>query len=80
MCAEARDELERTSPLASLTEAELRVWTHVATRETYQEIADALYLSPATVKSHLRSIYRKLGVGSRREAVALLEAEASLPD
>ena len=36
---------------------------------TNQEIADALYLSVNTVKTHLRAVYHKLGVSSRREAV-----------
>jgi LuxR family maltose regulon positive regulatory protein len=34
-----------------------------------REIGDALYISVNTVKTHLQSIYRKLGVASRREAV-----------
>jgi LuxR family maltose regulon positive regulatory protein len=36
-----------------------------------QEIADELYLSVNTVKTHLRTIYRKLGASNRAEAVAL---------
>lgn len=38
---------------------------------TVEEIADSLYVSGNTVKTHLRSIYRKLGVTSRREAVII---------
>ena len=34
-----------------------------------REIGDALYVSFNTVKSHARSIYRKLGVDTRDEAV-----------
>jgi LuxR family maltose regulon positive regulatory protein len=37
---------------------------------TNQEIADTVYLSINTVKSHLRNIYRKLDVADRDGAVA----------
>lgn len=36
---------------------------------TTAEIAEALYVSINTVKTHQRAIYRKLGVANRREAV-----------
>jgi len=36
---------------------------------TVEEIADAQVVSVNTIKTHLRSIYRKLGVSSRRSAV-----------
>ena len=35
----------------------------------YEQIAATLYISRNTVKTHLRSIYQKLGVGSRSEAI-----------
>lgn len=41
-----------------------------------REIADAHVVSINTVKSHLKSVYRKLGVGSRREAVYLARRSA----
>lgn len=40
-----------------------------------EAIAERLYVSQATVKSHLRRIYRKLGVRTRAEAVALYVGE-----
>jgi LuxR family maltose regulon positive regulatory protein len=51
-----------------LTAAELRVLKLLPT-STYLQIADVLYISHNTVKSHLRSIYQKLGATSRSEAI-----------
>jgi DNA-binding NarL/FixJ family response regulator len=41
------------------------------------EVARELYLAPTTVKTHRRTIYRKLGVTNRQEAIARA-AELSL--
>ena len=35
-----------------------------------REIGEQLFLSPNTIRSHIRTIYRKLGVHSRPDAVA----------
>ena len=51
-----------------LTAAELRVLTLLPT-STYLQIAKTLYVSRNTVKTHLRSIYQKLGVASRSQAL-----------
>jgi LuxR family transcriptional regulator, maltose regulon positive regulatory protein len=51
-----------------LTAAELRILKLLPT-STYQQMAATLYVSRSTVKTHLRSIYQKLGVASRSEAV-----------
>ena len=58
---------------SSLTAAELRVVPLLASHLTLQEIADRLYLSRHTVKTHSISIYRKVGVSSRRAAIARLQ-------
>jgi len=55
---------------APLTSSELAVLRFLPSHMTNQEIAEALFLSINTVKTHLRSVYRKLGVASRRAAIA----------
>jgi LuxR family maltose regulon positive regulatory protein len=51
-----------------LTPAELRILKLLPT-STYLQMADTLYISRNTVKTHLRSIYQKLGVASRPQAL-----------
>ncbi len=53
-----------------LTASEMAVLRLLHSHLTNQEIADALFLSVNTIKTHLRSTYHKLGVTSRRDAVA----------
>jgi LuxR family transcriptional regulator, maltose regulon positive regulatory protein len=53
-----------------LTDSELAVLRFLPSHLTNQEIAEALFLSVNTVKTHLRAAYRKLGVASRRAAIA----------
>jgi LuxR family maltose regulon positive regulatory protein len=52
-----------------LSGRELEVLRHVSRMLSTAEIAEEMYLSVNTVKSHLKSIFRKLGVSHRREAV-----------
>jgi LuxR family transcriptional regulator, maltose regulon positive regulatory protein len=51
-----------------LTAAEARVLKLLPTN-TYLQIAAVLYISRNTVKTHLRSVYQKLGVSSRSQAI-----------
>ena len=53
-----------------LTRKELEVLARLAEGRSNKEIADALFVTPATVKSHLAHIYVKLGVAGRQEAMA----------
>jgi ATP/maltotriose-dependent transcriptional regulator MalT len=60
----------RPSAAEALTDRELVVLRLLPTPLSQPEIAHELYLSVNTVRTHIQGIYRKLGVGSRREAVA----------
>jgi LuxR family transcriptional regulator, maltose regulon positive regulatory protein len=52
-----------------LTERELEVLRLLDGDLPVSELGKLLYVSPSTIRSHVKSIYRKLGVSSRKEAV-----------
>ena len=54
-----------------LTDRELSILRALAGTATQREIGAALYLSVNTVKAYNKSLYRKLGVASRPDAVAV---------
>jgi LuxR family maltose regulon positive regulatory protein len=54
-----------------LTPAELRLLPYLQTHLTADGIAERLFLSSHTVKTQVKSIYRKLGVSSRNDAVQM---------
>jgi LuxR family maltose regulon positive regulatory protein len=54
---------------STLTTAELRLLPLLTTHLSFREIADRLHVSRNTVKAQAISIYRKLGVSSRSEAI-----------
>lgn len=56
-----------------LTVREREVMTQLRTARTAEEIAAELQIAYPTVKTHIRSIYRKLGVTTRRAAVRLVD-------
>ena len=55
----------------SLTARELEILGLLGNRLQNKEIARKLSVSPETVKTHLKNLYSKLDVGSRREAAEL---------
>jgi LuxR family maltose regulon positive regulatory protein len=57
--------------MAGLTTREMELLDQLPSLLTAEEIAASLYVSVNTVKTHLRGIYRKLGVNSRRDAILL---------
>jgi LuxR family maltose regulon positive regulatory protein len=57
-----------------LTPAELRLLHMLPTHLSFGKIGEQLFVSTNTVKSQARSIYRKLGVTSRAEAVTCARA------
>ena len=69
-----------------LTERELAILRFLPTIMSNQEIARQLYVSVNTVKTHLKQVYRKLGVANRRDAIErarelhLLGASTRLPN
>ena len=61
-------------PDGLLSDRELTVLRLLASRLTTTEIAGALFVTPNTLKSHMKNIYRKLDVSSRADAVREGEA------
>jgi DNA-binding CsgD family transcriptional regulator len=61
--------------LMMLTASERRVLFYLTTGRSAQDIADELVVSVTTVRSHIRSILRKLGVKSQLAAVAIANSQ-----
>jgi DNA-binding CsgD family transcriptional regulator len=61
--------------LVLLTASERRVLFYLTTGRSAQDIADELVVSVTTVRSHIRSILRKLGVRSQLAAVAIANSQ-----
>ena len=59
--------------VAALTQREEQVARLVVDRRTNPEIADILFLSPKTIETHMRNIFRKLAVSSRADVARAVE-------
>ena len=68
------DDLEDAAPSTTLTQREQEVLALMALGSSNREIAHELYLSVDTVKTHVRTLFQKLGVSNRTQA-ALTAAE-----
>jgi DNA-binding NarL/FixJ family response regulator len=68
------DDLEDSMPSTTLTQREQEVLALMALGSSNREIAHELYLSVDTVKTHVRTLFQKLGVSNRTQA-ALTAAE-----
>jgi len=69
-------------PVEALSEREMEVLKSAAKGMSNKDIGKALFISERTVQAHMRSIFNKLGVGSRSEAIlyALKRGWFSLED
>ena len=68
----ALERLESARGGSVLTARQWEMVARVARGESVSAIADAIFLSPSTVRNHLSVVYRKLGIHSKAELLALL--------
>jgi LuxR family maltose regulon positive regulatory protein len=68
--AHAHTSTQRHEQISPLTDREFDILRELQTLNPVDEIADNLLISTNTVKTHIRGVYRKLGVRSRKDAVA----------
>lgn len=66
--------ITESAPAAPLTRRERVVLSNLSEDVTLEQIATKLFVTRNTVKSQVRSLYRKIGVSTRAEAVAWAEA------
>lgn len=73
-------DLPRPTAMDSLTDRERDVLHLLADRKQYKEIADILFMSVDTVRTHVRNIYTKLNVHKRAAAVKIYKGEQGATD
>lgn len=62
---------ENTIKKEILSKREIEIITAFAKGFTYQDISDAMFISPHTVRTHIKNIYQKLDINSKAEAVKI---------
>jgi DNA-binding NarL/FixJ family response regulator len=76
----ARRSREMDRPASQLTEKERAVLVRLARGMTNQQIAGDLFMSVSTVKSHIRSLFRRLNLPGRTEAAVYAAREGLLEE
>lgn len=66
-----RDAAQRTELPFNLSAREVEIIQQIVQGKTNAEIGEAMFLSPFTIKTHIKNIYRKMHVNSRAEAASL---------
>jgi DNA-binding CsgD family transcriptional regulator len=75
---QSEEELEHTAQLGDLTPREREIVRLVALGQTSPQIADELFISAATVGTHVRNAMVKAGARTRAHLVAMSLAEKNL--
>lgn len=75
---EDRKQLEHMDRLSGLTVREMEVARHLADGHSNKRIADALFVSQATVRSHVSNVLRKLEITSRAEVARVFRGPGDL--
>lgn len=63
---------ETEDPASVLSDRELEIARLYAQGHTYMKISENLFIAPATVRSHVAAIYRKIGIRNKTELVRVL--------
>ncbi|WP_235510781.1 LuxR C-terminal-related transcriptional regulator [Curtobacterium sp. Leaf261] len=78
--APSADGLDWPGRTDGITDREAEILALITQGKSNAEVAKLTYLSPNTVKTHIRSVYRKIGVESRTQAVLWGVANGFQPD
>jgi DNA-binding CsgD family transcriptional regulator len=70
-CAECPEKLGK--PMARLSQVEWRVLCAMDSEDSEKQLANRLAMSPHTLHSHIKGIYRKIGAGARLQALQMAE-------
>jgi DNA-binding CsgD family transcriptional regulator len=63
------------SRAGTLSDRECEVLEHIARGQSIEDISASLFLSPHTVRTHIKNILRKMGARTRAHAVAMAISE-----